>query len=121
MLRRGISRIAAVRLALPGEGLYRFGFYRGESDGPFLPEETKSLDCILPHLQAVATICQSTLEKQTADRASLFTRNRLAALKLGRGERVLESNPAANCLVPGLFGMSRGRIMLTIRFSWFSR
>jgi len=115
MLRRGISRVAAARLALPGEGLYRFAFYRGESGGPFLPEETRALDCILPHLQAVATICQSTLEKQTADRASFFSHSGLAALKIGRGGRVLESNAAADGLVPDLFGMSRGRITLTLR------
>ena len=115
MLRRGISCVAAARLELSGQGLYRFGFYRGEREGPFLPEETRSLDRIFPHLQAVATICQATLEKQTEDCSSRFSRNGLAALKLGRNGFVTESNPAADRFIPDLFRLSRGRITLPSR------
>jgi DNA-binding CsgD family transcriptional regulator len=107
--------VAAVRLELPGEGLHRFGFYRSTRDGAFLPEETRALDCISPHLQAVATICQSSLERRTEDCSSLFSRNGVAALKLGRDGRVLESNPAADVFVSDLFRLSRGRIMLPMR------
>jgi hypothetical protein len=107
--------VAAARLELSGQGLYRFGFYRGEREGPFLPEETRSLDRIFPHLQAVATICQATLEKQTEDCSSRFSRNGLAALKLGRNGFVTESNPAADRFIPDLFRLSRGRITLPSR------
>jgi DNA-binding CsgD family transcriptional regulator len=108
----GLARRAALRLALRGQDLYRFVFYRTETEGPFLQEETRILDCIAPHLLAAATICQSAFDKQICDQNSRFARHGVAALALGADGRLVENAPFAGVHIPLPLSATHGRVTL---------
>jgi DNA-binding CsgD family transcriptional regulator len=110
----GISRRAAMQLPFLGPGSLRFVFYRSDNEGAFLPEETQKLDQIAPHLQAAATICQTTVDKRASDQLELFSRQGLAVFRLGADGRVVDRNEATDSFVPDLLGMTRGRVTLRL-------
>jgi DNA-binding CsgD family transcriptional regulator len=100
------------RLGLPSHDKYmrRFNFFRSDHEAPFDADELHNLEAIIPHLNAAATICRTSLEKYVDTQSSLFSRRDLPAFKLAANGRVVEMNEPAGNVVPKILEVVRGRL-----------
>lgn len=110
----GMAWRAGMGLPHDDRSLLHFVVYRTDADGPFLPEDTRALDRIAPHIEAAATICRSSFDRRMADQSALFARHDVAAFTLGSNGRVLAANAATERHVPDLLGLAHGHLTLPL-------